>query len=165
MKENVTLIGMPGSGKSYIGKKLSENFGYKLVELDKLMEEQFKLPLQQILDKIGEDSFLSEQEKDAILYTTDQEKIVVSPGGSIVYSDKAMNHLKSISKIIYLKTKLETIRHRVAEAPRGIVGLNNKTLEELYEERTSLYEQWSDLQIDAERSAEDIITDIKTSIN
>lgn len=162
---NITLIGMPGSGKSYIGKKLAENLGYTLVELDKVMEEEFKIPLQLILDKIGEKAFLELQEKDAILHTNTQDSLVVSPGGSIVYSDGAMQHLKKVSKIIYLKTSLETIRKRIAETARGIVGLKARTLDELYNERALLYEKWADIQLDAERSVDDIVKDIKNIIS
>lgn len=161
---NITLIGMPGSGKSYIGRKLSESLGYKLIELDELMEEQFKLPLQQILEKVGEDAFLELQAKDVFLYTNNLNGLVVSPGGSIVYSDGAMKHLKKVSKIIYLKISLETIRERITEIPRGIVGLKEKTLEKLYEERTTLYEKWADIQLDAERNADDIVKDIENML-
>ena len=161
---NITLIGMPGSGKSYIGKILSESLGYKLIELDTIMEEQLKLPLQQILDKIGENAFLELQEKDAILHTNTQNSLVISPGGSIVYSDGAMHHLKNVSSIIYLKTRLETVQKRIADTPRGIVGLKEKTLEQLYEERTKLYEKWADIVLDAERDAGEIIKDIKSML-
>ena len=158
---------MPGSGKSYIGKKLAKDLGYKLIELDKIMEENFKLPLQQILDKIGERAFLEEQEKDAILctsYTDTENSLVVSPGGSIVYSEKAMRHLKKVSKIIYLKISLDVVKKRIAETPRGIVGIKEKTLEQLYKERTLLYEKWADVILDAEREASEIIEDIRKQI-
>lgn len=157
---NITLIGMPGSGKSFVGKILSETLKYQLIELDALMESRFNMPIQHILNTLGERVFLEEQARDAIAHTKDVQNIVVSPGGSLVYSDAAMQHLKTISKMVYLKTNLETISTRINETPRGIVGLNNKTLEELYNERTPLYEKWADVTVDAERNANGVVSDV-----
>ncbi len=67
---NITLIGMPGSGKSYIGRKLAERLGYACIDLDTVMEKKYSLPLQQILDTQGEEQFLLQQAKDAIICTT-----------------------------------------------------------------------------------------------
>ncbi len=159
-KTNITLIGMPGSGKSYIGKKLAEKLGYKLVELDSILEHEYNLPLQKILDNLGEDAFLKKQAEDIITNTQNHQGLVVSPGGSIVYTDYAMEHLKKISQIIYLETSLKVIEERIALVPRGIVGLKNKTLEELYRERTLLYKKYATTTIDGEQDAEKVVSDI-----
>ena len=165
-RTNITLIGMPGSGKSYIGKKLANRIGYTLIELDSLLEQEYNLPLQQILDKLGDETFLEKQANDAILYTKSRDGLIVSPGGSIVYTDYAMEHLNDVSKIIYLKTSLKTIKRRITETPRGIVGLKDNTLEYLYKERTLLYEKWALIIIDAEQDSEKVIHSIlKTTDN
>ena len=157
---------MPGSGKSYIGKKLANRIGYTLIELDSLLEQEYNLPLQQILDKLGDETFLEKQANDAILYTKSRDGLIVSPGGSIVYTDYAMEHLNDVSKIIYLKTSLKTIKRRITETPRGIVGLKDNTLEYLYKERTLLYEKWALIIIDAEQDSEKVIHSIlKTTDN
>lgn len=155
---NITLIGMPGSGKSYIGEKLAAALGHTLLELDRVTESRHQKPLQQVLDVIGEIAFLEEQAHDAITQTTDKDNLIISPGGSIIYSTEAMRHLKTVSKVIYLKTSIEIIKERIKEVPRGIVGLNNKTFEELYVERTKLYEHWADYILDAEQDSTQIVT-------
>lgn len=155
---------MPGSGKSYIGKKLAEKLGYTLIELDSILKEECELPLQKILDNLGEKSFLEKQAEDVIENTQNQNSLVVSPGGSIIYTDHAMEHLRKISTIIYLKTPLEIIKARIKEAPRGIVGLKNKTLEELYKERTLLYAKYASITINADQEAEKVINDIVTHL-
>lgn len=152
---------MPGSGKSYIGKKLAEKLEYKLVELDSILEEEYDLPLQNILNNLGEEAFLKKQAEDVISNTQEPNGLVVSPGGSIIYSDYAMEHLKKVSTIIYLKTPLEIIKARVEETSRGIVGLKNKTLEELYTERTPLYEKYASVTIDANQESEKVMNDIE----
>ncbi len=162
---NISLIGMSGCGKSYIGKKLAEKLGYKLVELDSMLEKEYSLPLQKILENLGEKYFLEKQAEDVIVSTQNQNNLVVSPGGSIIYTVNAMEHLKKVSTIIYLKAPLEVIRSRIQESDRGIVGLKNKTLEELYKERTLLYEKYASITIDANQEAEKVVSDIMTYIS
>ena len=156
---------MPGSGKSYVGKKLADNLGYQFIELDSILEQEYNLPLQAVLETLGDDSFLKKQAEDAISNTQNRNDLVVSPGGSIVYTAYAMEHLKDISTIIYLKSSLETIRKRIAEFPRGVVGLKTKTLAELYQERILLYEKYASIFIDAEQAADQVVSDILTRID
>lgn len=151
---------MPGSGKSYIGKKLADRLGFAFIELDSILEKEYHLPLQQILSTLGEKKFLEKQAEDVITYTQNKSGIVISPGGSIVYSENAMDHLKEISKIIYLEASLHLIKQRIAETQRGIVGLQGKTLEALFSERVVLYEHWASATIDADQDPEKIIEQI-----
>ncbi len=157
---NITLIGMPGSGKSYVGKILADYLGYTLIELDSILEKEYNLPLQKILDNLGEESFLEKQARDVISNTDVKDKLVVSPGGSIIYTDHAMEHLKKISKIIYLKTNIETLKKRITATPRGIVGLEDKTFEQLYSERVPLYEKWASITVDADQDSRKVVEDI-----
>lgn len=157
---NITLIGMPGSGKSHIGRKLAAKLGYALIDLDKVMEREYKLPLQNILEKLGDEAFLKKQEEDAISNTKGKEGLVISPGGSLVYTDSAMRHLKTISTIVYLKAPLEVIKGRIREIPRGIVGLKDKTMDELYLERTLLYQKYATIIVKADQEADKIIGEI-----
>ena len=83
--------------------------------------------------------------------------MVISPGGSVVYTEKAMLHLQNISKIIYLVTPFELIQKRVADVPRGIVRLGSNTLEELFHERTFLYEKWAAGKVDATQDERHVV--------
>lgn len=159
---NITLIGMPGSGKSYIGKKLADKLGFSLIELDFIMESESGKQLQSVLEELGEELFLERQEEDAIKHTIDKNNLVISPGGSIIYSSRAMEHLKHISKVIYLKTSFETIEGRIQKTPRRIVGLKEKTLQNIFDERTSLYERWADIVINAEQDEEKLLNQLST---
>src|SRR5437868_569353 len=98
---NITLIGMPGSGKSFVGKKLADRLGYKFVELDKILEQEYRLPLQQVVEKLGAELFLDREAEITISQTKGQDSLVVSPGGSVIYRASAMQHLRGVSKIIY----------------------------------------------------------------
>ena len=77
------------------------------------------------------------------------DKTVIATGGSVVYGAKAMEHLKSISKIVYLKLSYETIDSRLNNIKgRGVVLRDGQTLKDLYDERIPLYERYADIVID-----------------
>lgn len=160
---NVTLIGMAGAGKSHIGNALAKKLGLEFLDVDRhLWEGQYGKPVQEILDERGEKWFLDEEERLIIEHTKGKDALLISPPGSVVYQPKAMAHLKEISKIVYLKVSFETIEARLKGAPpRGIVGLGKKTLRELYDERTPMYEAIADITINTKgKNTDSIVQEI-----
>lgn len=153
---NITLIGMPGSGKTSVGKELAGILDYELIDPDRLMEKIYACPLQAVLDKMGERRFLEKEEQTVVSATKGKNSLVISTGGSIVYCPKAMEHLRDISTIFYLRSSLAVIERRIGNGLRGIVGLQDKTIACLYSERAPLYERWSEVVIDADYDAKSV---------
>lgn len=144
---NITLIGMAGAGKSTIGRALAKHLGYTFIDVDHLIREKTGMPLQTLIDKEGDLAFIRFEE-EAILRLEQVDRSVISPGGSVIYSEKAMTHLKTISKIIFLDTAFRSIAKRLPNArKRGIVGLRDRSLKELFEERMILYQKYADFSI------------------
>lgn len=162
---NITLIGMPGAGKSFVGEKLARAIGFRFVTPDKLLEHAHGVPLQQVLEKLGNEKFLDAEADVVIAHTTGKDALIISPGGSMIYRSRAMEHLKRISAIVYLETPFPVIEKRVGKVPRGIVGLDNKTFEQLYAERIPLYEQWATLTVAGDQHPEEIISEITARLN
>lgn len=147
MKSNVILIGMPGSGKSTCGvvaaKLLLKNF----FDTDLLIQNLEGTSLQEIIDKKGNDYF--EKAEEAAVLSLDIRGTVIATGGSVVYSQKAMEHLKSLGKVIYLHLSFDNMCKRISNlSTRGVVMKNGETLRDMYDERLPLYEQWTDAVID-----------------
>ncbi|HBA93134.1 MAG TPA: shikimate kinase [Ruminococcaceae bacterium] len=143
-KHNIVLIGMPGSGKSTCGvlaaKALLKNF----FDTDLLLQGIEEKRLQNIIDSDGIDYFLDAEEK-AIL-SLNINATVVATGGSVVYSEKAMNHLKKDSTVIYLHLDYDTMVDRINNiSTRGVVLKNGSTLEDMYKERLPLYNKYADI--------------------
>ena len=144
---NITLIGMAGAGKSTIGRVLAKPLGYNFIDVDLLIKENTGMPLQALIDKQG-DLALIKFEEEAILRLNQVDNCVISPGGSVVYSENTMQHLKEISKIIFLNAPFRIIIRRLPNArKRGIVGLRDRSLKELFEERMILYQKYADYSI------------------
>jgi shikimate kinase len=138
---------MAGAGKSTIGRALAKHLGYTFIDVDHLIREKTGMPLQTLIDKEGDLAFIRFEE-EAILRLEQVDRSVISPGGSVIYSEKAMTHLKAISKIIFLDTAFRSIAKRLPNArKRGIVGLRDRSLKELFEERMVLYQKYADFSI------------------
>lgn len=145
--KRVTLIGMPGSGKSAVGRIIAGRLGWSFLDTDKVMEEDHLMPLQALVERVGEETFRS-MEEDTILKLVVPEHTVISTGGSVIYSEPAMRRLSEISIVLFLDATIEAIlRHIEAEAPRGIVGMPHGGVEELYQQRISAYRSQARLTV------------------
>ncbi len=151
---NITLIGMPGAGKSSVGRTVADRLGLLFIDIDRAMELVHHKPLQQILDEAGEEKFIR-LETEAVLALGAVEGTLISPGGSIVYSPEAMEYLRSVSTVLFLEVPLEDIKQRIAVTGRGIVGGKDKTLEDIYAERLPLYKKYAQYVVPMRGSIED----------
>ena len=143
---NIVLIGMPGCGKSTVGVLLAKVLGMSFVDTDVVFQAQQKRKLQDIIDEIGVDRFLSMEEETVAGMEFD--RTVIATGGSVVYGEKAMAHLKSIGKVVYLKVPLRELERRIKNfATRGIQMAPGQTLGDLYAERVPLYEKYADITV------------------
>ena len=160
---NLVLIGMPACGKSTIGVILAKTVGMHFVDTDLLIQKKEGMILQDILDTRGAEKFLEIEE--AVLCGVPDEDAVISTGGSAVYSDIAMLHLKQSGKVIYLSLPLEEIEARLKNIKtRGIAMGAGQTLADLYEKRIPLYEKYADITIKAAGlSVEECIEEIKAA--
>ena len=147
--ENIVLIGMPGVGISTVGVVLAKVLGYQFIDADLLIQKKMNMVLSEIIKREGTDGFMKiENDVNASIET---DRTVIATGGSVVYCEEAMEHLKSIGTVIYLKLSLESLSKRLGNlVGRGVVLKKGQTLEHLYDERTPLYEKYADLTIDEE---------------
>ena len=143
---NIILIGMPGSGKTTIGKLLANMLNYKFIDSDQLIVEKIGKTPRQVVEEKGLEFFLNIQ--DEVVVEIKQNNCVIATGGGIVHSELAMNHLKSIGLVIYLNTKYHIIEDRM-DKNRKLVRTRG-TLLDLYNERNPLYNKYSDAILDCD---------------
>ncbi|MDF2843002.1 MAG: hypothetical protein K0R00_1428 [Herbinix sp.] len=147
--KNIVLIGMPGAGKSTVGVILAKVLGYQFIDSDLLIQEQEKCLLREIIERDGLAGLISiEEQVNADIDVSDS---VIATGGSVIYGARAMEHLREIGIVVYIKLSYETIRKRLGNIKqRGVVFKEGQTLYDLYMERCPLYETYAHLIIDAE---------------
>ena len=160
---NLILIGMPTSGKSTAGVILAKILGMDFVDTDLLIQKQCGKTLPNILAQDGLDAFLAAEEAACLSIPSSASNLVIATGGSVVYSERAMQYFQTLGKIIYLKIDPKTLQHRLHNAKqRGVVLRDGQTIEDLYEERIPLYERYADLTVaetglDMEETVQEIL--------
>ena len=145
-KDNIVLIGMPGVGKSTVGVVLAKITGYRFVDSDLVIQEETGKLLHEIISEKGLEGFIQvENDVNKNLQVT---RSVIATGGSVIYGAEAMEHLKEIGTVVYLKLSCEGIKKRLGDLKkRGVALKDGQTLESLYAERIPLYEKYADVTI------------------
>ena len=146
---NLILIGMPGCGKSTVGVVLAKALAMDFVDSDLVIQKEMGMKLSQLIDLHGDDGFRAIENRINAELNVDNS--VIATGGSVVYGEDAMRHLKEIGTVIYLKLSCNTIADRLGDLhARGVTIKPGWTLQDLYNERVPLYEKWVDITVDCE---------------
>lgn len=159
---NIILIGMPGAGKSTIGPALASICGKDFIDTDQIIKEKEGRELKDIVNTSGYEEFLRIQEE--IILALKVGNNVIATGGSVVLSDLSMQHFKQNGRIVYLKMEFDHIQNRLSP-DRRLARSGEKSLFDVYAERTPLYEKYADYTADCTgKSVEDITKDILSDL-
>lgn len=145
-KDNIILIGMPGSGKSTIGVVLAKVLGYKFIDSDLVIQEKYHKLLHELIDEHGVEGFW--QIENDVNASIDGMNCVIATGGSAVYGKEAMEHFREIGTVVYLQLPLDEIVERLGDLnQRGVTLHNGQTITDLYQERLPLYEKYAHITV------------------
>lgn len=146
-KSNIILIGMPGCGKTTIGTELSEVIGYGYIDSDSVIVAREGKRLNEIIEEVGREAFLDIEGK--VNSEIAASRCVIATGGSVIYRENAMQKLKEMGTVVYLKLPYEIIAQRLGDLKkRGVALKDGFTLKDLYDERTPLYEKYADVVVE-----------------
>lgn len=165
VRGNVVLIGMPSSGKSTIGPLLADKLGMEFIDTDLLIRSRQNKDLKDIVNEDGLQRFLEIQEK--VVLDLSVHGYVIATGGSIIYNQAAMSHLKSMGEVIFLHLDIGEIENRLAPG-RRFAKNKEQSFEDIYNERIPLYEKYADQTICCSgKAVEDIVKEItnKTKVS
>lgn len=155
-KENIVLIGMPGSGKSTIGKILSEKLHRELTDTDAVISEKAQKTIKEIFEENGEQEF-RKMESDVISEIMKTKKgAVIATGGGSILDAKNRDRIRSNSRIYYLNRDIK----KLAATEDRPLASTFEDIQRLYEERRALYTKLADVIIDGDAGAEDVAEDI-----
>lgn len=156
--KNIILIGMPGSGKSTVGVLLAKALGTGYIDTDLIIQVQQRNTLQRLIDIDGLDKFRAFEES-ALLSVTEESNMVIATGGSAVFCERGMRHLKRNGIFVYLDLPLYDLQLRLSNIKtRGIACRRGEGLEEILAERGPLYNRYADIKINcAEKTCEQVV--------
>ena len=141
-----------------VGKEVARRLNFTLIDTDELIRQRTGFSLGETLARLGDELFIQLEEK-VVLQLGNFDNCVVSPGGSVIYSPKAMDFLKRRSVVVFLNVPVEVILDRL-EPQRGVVRLRDKSLKDLFNERLPLYEKYANQTIFANRDVRLVVEEI-----
>ena len=156
----MSLVGMPGAGKSTVGVVLAKALGLGFVDSDLEIQRRAGATLQAILEAQG---YLElRRQEEAVLLDLPLREVVLATGGSAVYSAASTARLSAAGPIVYLWADIDTLERRIGANPlRGIASDPDTSFAEIYAERTPLYEACATMTVDVTaRSAEQIVSEL-----
>ena len=157
-KDIILLIGMPGCGKSTIGKLLAEKLNYDFCDMDKYIEKREGKTIKEIF-LLGEDIFRN-IESEVCKELNNLKKTVIASGGGIIKRKANINTFKANSTIIFIDRPVENIMKDININNRPLLQEGREKLYKLYNERYNLYNDYCDYKVFNEKSIEDIINNI-----
>lgn len=155
---------MPGAGKSTLGVVLAKTAGKLFLDTDISIQQHTGEILQETINRDGIDAFLKIEE--AVVSGLECKNTVIATGGSVVFSEKAMNALKTNGIVVYLQVPLDDIKKRLNNiTTRGIAMSPKDTIDEVFHQRLPLYKKYADITVNAadsciEKAVEEIINQI-----
>lgn len=153
LEKNIALIGMPGVGKSTVGVVLAKMMCRSFIDCDLLIQSREHRSLSKIIAEKGNEGFLKLE--NTVISEMKVYNSVIATGGSAVFGREAMNNLKRISTVVYLRMPCEDLEKRLGSLRRrGVVMEEGQTLRDIYDVRIPLYEKYADITIDVTRSGD-----------
>lgn len=144
--KNIVLIGMPGVGKTTIGKLLSQHIRRNFIDVDHYLEEKYQMTIPQMF-AISEEYFRS-KEREVIVELSRKKQLIISTGGGVVKMQDNMQNLKENGVIIFLQRNIADIFKTMQGDNRPLLAENPlEQLTKLYEERLPLYKSYADYEV------------------
>ncbi len=160
---SISLIGMPGAGKSTIGVQLAKVTARDFVDTDLLIQLREHKPLQQIMDET--DYLTLRRIEEEVLVDVDYANHIIATGGSAVYSDAGMAALKKLGPVVFLDVALDELKARIQNyETRGIAKHPSQSFAELFDERNVLYHRYADHIIHCAGKSQDEIVALIAAI-
>ena len=162
--QSVILIGMPGAGKSTIGVMLAKELAKDFIDTDVLIQVREGKTLQDIMD--ASDYLNLRRIEEEVLLETDLPNHVIATGGSVVYGDAGMQHLKKYGPLVFLNVSLAELRRRIHNyESRGIARRPDQSFQDVFDERNALYRRYADIVVDCDgRDQGQVIADVQEAL-
>ncbi|SFB32623.1 shikimate kinase [Acetitomaculum ruminis DSM 5522] len=165
---NIFLIGFMGSGKSTIAKKIYKKYGYKLVEMDELIEKNENMTINEMFEKYGEEHFRN-IESNTLIEMSKENNLVVSCGGGVVLRKENAEYMKKNGVVVWLNASAKSIYDRIKNTDNRPLlkgNMNEEYIKELMDKRYEKYKACADIVIDTDRKklmeiADEVIEKVK----
>ena len=143
----IYLIGMPGSGKSSLGKELAKKINYDFIDMDLYIEKQAGMFIDEIFDSYGEEHF-RDLERNVLNDFNNMDNVIIATGGGVIKNKANKKLMDGIC--LYLDVPIKELEIRLSKSEIERPLLKKYSVEELYNQRKDLYDYFADYKINNE---------------
>ncbi len=156
---NIIIIGMPGCGKTTIGKKVAEKLGKKFIDTDELLVDIYKKEISDIFENEGEEKF-REYETETLKSIDKNINAVIATGGGIVVKERNIPVLKELGRVVFLDREVEDILSTLDSDSRPLLADDRSRIYKLYDDRYEKYKSACDIIVNNDMAIEKVIDNI-----
>lgn len=156
--KNIVLIGMPGCGKSTIGRLLAQKLGADFFDADELLAVWEGKSIEELF-VLGEEVFRSAEIR-TIARLAEKEGAVIATGGGVVKKSENMERLKATGIIVFIDRDVEAICSDIELTKRPLLALGYERVRSLYDERIELYRNYGNIVVRNEGPIEEVVDKI-----
>lgn len=160
MSKGIVLIGMPGAGKSTIGRELAEKLDYKFVDMDDFIEACSKNTIEQLFSR-GEDLFRTWESKACEVLSKLDNAVIATGGGAVKTKGNIEEFINKGFVVIFINRPLEFILEDIDTEKRPLLQDGKEKLIKLYRERIELYKEYGEIEIINDGTIEEIISNLE----
>lgn len=163
MKNKVVIIGMPGSGKTTIGKILGKELSLKFYDMDEYIQKTTSKSIIELFEN-GEEYF-RDIESNVCRELSQKENVLISTGGGVIKRKENIDAFKENALIIFLDRPVEKILEDVDVSKRPLLKDGKEKVINLYKERYELYKKYADEIVVNDKDMRDVIEILKNKIS
>ncbi|KAF0197435.1 MAG: hypothetical protein FD169_417 [Bacillota bacterium] len=152
---HLILTGMMGSGKSSVGRRLGAALTARFLDLDEMIVDSFTMSITDVFKKLGEEAFRQREEELMLSLAATEESIVLALGGGSVLSERGMNALKKVGRVVYLRARVSSLARRLIRSKHNLPLVAEESdlearLTSILKVRQDLYTGYADFSVDAD---------------
>lgn len=163
MKNKVVIIGMPGSGKTTIGKILGKELSLKFYDMDEYIQKTTSKSIIELFEN-GEEYF-RDIESNVCRELSQKENVLISTGGGVIKRKENIDAFKENALIIFLDRPVEKILEDVDVSKRPLLKDGKEKVINLYKERYELYKKYADEIVVNDKDMRHVIESLKNKIS
>lgn len=147
---HIVIIGFMGSGKTRVGKRLSQDLGVPFIDVDKVVTAKMNMSMKEIFQRFGEPFYRALETMTIKELAGDKERKVVSLGSGVPLLEQNQKYLKDLGTVIYIKGSYETLRKRLENSSSNPFlddEDQGEKLKKLIRQRDPVYAKYGDIEV------------------
>ncbi len=160
---HIVIIGFMGSGKTRVGKRISQELGLGFVDVDRAISKKLNMSLKEIFQKFGEPFYRALETMTIKELAENKERKVISLGAGLPMQEQNQKYIPALGTVVYIKGSYETLRKRLEDSSNPLLEGEDheEKIQKLLKQRDPVYAQFADIVVETGiKPFEDLVAEV-----